>query len=104
MSKETKQNKEKIEYYTLRPNLKQIYGKKVDKNTKFKEKTEDGSVEQIFENLTLTTIIKNEYEQSKIKVKEESKMTVTVPEGKNLLLGGKSNVHIRRISRRSKRY
>ena len=27
--------KEKIEYYTLRPNLKQIYGKKVTKETTF---------------------------------------------------------------------
>ena len=55
MSKQ-KEKKEKVEYYTLRPNLKQIYCKKVTKDTKFEDKTEDGSVIQTFENLTLTTI------------------------------------------------
>ena len=49
---------EKIEYYTLKPNLKQIYGKKVTKDTVFTEKTEDGTVEQEFKDLTLTTKIK----------------------------------------------
>lgn len=71
---------EKIEYYTIRPNLKQIYGKKVTKNTKFEEKTEDGTVHQKFENLTLTTEIKTKYEQGKIKIKEESKIEIKVPE------------------------
>ena len=76
---------EKIEYYTLRPNLKQIYGKKVDKNTKFTEKTEDGTVEQEFKDLTLITRIKKEMEQGGFKIVEESTMTVTVPEGTVLI-------------------
>lgn len=84
MSKK-KAKKEKVEYYTLRPNLKQIYGKKVTKETKFEDKTEDGSVVQTFENLTLTTIVKNEYERGSIKVKEESKMVVEVPENTILI-------------------
>lgn len=76
---------EKIEYYTLRPNLKQMYGKKVTKDTTFTEKTEDGTVEQEFKDLTLTTKIKTESEQGEFKIVEESKVTVTMPEGTILI-------------------
>ena len=76
---------EKIEYYTLRPNLKQMYGKKVNKDTVFTEKTEDGTVEQEFKDLTLTTTIKKEMEQSGFKIVEESTVKVTMPEGTVLI-------------------
>ncbi|MBQ8044099.1 MAG: hypothetical protein IJ272_08150 [Clostridia bacterium] len=76
---------EKIEYYTLKPNLKQIYGKKVTKDTVFTEKTEDGRVTQEFKDLTLTTRIKSEMEQGGFKIVEESTMTVTMPEGTILI-------------------
>ena len=76
---------EKIEYYTLKPNLKQIYGKKVTKDTVFTEKTEDGAVEQEFKDLTLTTKIKKEIEQGGFKIEEESTMKVTMPEGTVLI-------------------
>lgn len=72
---------EKIEYYTLKPNLKQVYGKKIMKDTVFTEKTEDGTVEQECKDLTLTTKIKKEMEQGGFKIVEESVMKVTVPEG-----------------------
>lgn len=76
---------EKIEYYTLKPNLKQMYGKKVDKDTVFTEKTEDGTVEQEFKDLTLTTTIKKEMEQGGFKIIEESTVKVTMPEGTVLI-------------------
>lgn len=76
---------EKIEYYTLKPNLKQIYGKKVTKDTVFTEKTEDGTVEQEFKDLTLTTRIKKEIEQGGFKIVEESSVKVTMPEGTVLI-------------------
>ena len=76
---------DKIEYYTLKPNLKQIYGKKVTKDTTFTEKTEDGTVEQKFKDLTLTTRIKKEIEQGGFKIVEESTIKVTVPEGTVLI-------------------
>ena len=76
---------EKIEYYTLRPNLKQVYGKKVMKDTTFTEKTEDGTVEQELKDLTLTTKIKKEMEQGGFTIVEESTMTVTMPEGTILI-------------------
>lgn len=76
---------EKIEYYTVRPNLKQIYGKKVTKDTEFTERTEDGTVEQTFKDLTLTTVIKREAEQGDFKFVEESTVKVTVPDGTILI-------------------
>lgn len=76
---------EKIEYYTLKPNLKQIYGKKVTKDTVFTERTEDGTVEQEFKDLTLITKVKKEMEQGGFKIVEESTMTVTMPEGTVLI-------------------
>ena len=44
---------EKLEYFTIMPNLKQFYGKTVTKDTVFDEKTENGYVTQHFEDLTL---------------------------------------------------
>lgn len=79
---------EKLEYFTIMPNLKQFYGKTVTKDTIFDEKTEDGTVEQHFENLTLTTKIKKEVEMNDDNpygVKEETTITVTVPEGTVLI-------------------
>jgi len=76
---------EKIEYYTLRPNLKQIYGKKVDETTEFIEKTEDGTVNQTFKNLTLTTMIKKTNIVGGYEIEEESKVTVKVPKGTILI-------------------
>lgn len=79
---------EKLEYFTIEPNLKQFYGKTVTKDTIFDEKTEDGTVEQHFENLTLTTKIKREAEATEnrpFSVKEETTMIVTVPEGTILI-------------------
>lgn len=76
---------EKIEYYTLRPNLKQIYGKKVTKDTEFEEKTEDGTVTQTFKDLVLTTKIKKQEEQGSFKWEEDTTIKVTVPEGTILI-------------------
>lgn len=75
----------KIEYYTVKPNLKQVYGKKVNKDTVFTEKTEDGTVTQEFKDLTLITKVKKEVEQGGFKIVEESTMTVTMPEGTILI-------------------
>ena len=72
---------EKVEYYTLRPNLKQIYGKQVNNKTQFTEKTEDGTVTQEFKNLTLTTNIKKKEKLGKIEIEEESKIKIKVPSG-----------------------
>lgn len=75
----------KLEYYTVKPSLKQIYGKRVTKNTKFKEKTEDGRVTQTFEDLTLTTHIKSKVESGEFTIEEDSKLSVKMPEGTILI-------------------
>ena len=75
----------KLEYYVYQPSLKQIYGKKVDKNTEFTEKTEDGRVEQSFKKLTLTTHVKSKSKQGKFEIEEDSTMKIKVPEGTVLL-------------------
>ncbi|MBQ2350428.1 MAG: hypothetical protein II393_04115 [Cytophagales bacterium] len=75
----------KLEYYVYQPSLKQIYGKKVDKNTEFTEKTEDGRVEQSFKKLTLTTHVKSKTKQGKFEIEEDSTMKIKVPSGTILL-------------------
>ena len=76
---------EKIEYYTLRPNLKQIYGKKVNEETEFTEQTEDGNVHQTFKDLTLTTKIHKTSTIGDYEIEETSEVKVKVPSGTILI-------------------
>lgn len=83
----------KLEYYTIRPSLKQFYGIKVDEKTKFDEKTEDGAVVQHFEDLTLVTEITKKVESNEnnpFEIEENSKMTVKMPSG-TILIWDESN-------------
>lgn len=75
----------KLEYYVYAPSLKQIYGKKVDKNTEFTEKTENGKVKQTFKDLVLTTNVKSKTKQGNFEIEENSTMKIKVPEGTVLL-------------------
>ena len=50
------------ELFTIKPSLKQYYGRTVTKEMKFDETTEDGIVHQILDNLVLKTIIDKEDE------------------------------------------
>lgn len=75
----------KLEYYVYAPSLKQIYGKKVDKDTKFTEKTENGRVKQTFKDLVLTTNVKSKTKQGNFEIEENSTMKIKVPEGTVLL-------------------
>jgi len=78
----------KLEYYTIKPKLVQYYGIKVNEETKFDEKTDDGCVEQHFENLTLTTVVKKKKvadDNNPYEAEEESKMTVKMPSGTILI-------------------
>lgn len=75
----------KLEYYTVKPSLKQIYGKKVTKDTVFTEQTDDGRVHQEFKDLTLTTHIKNEVENGGFKITETSELIIKMPEGTILI-------------------
>jgi len=78
----------KLEYFTIKPSLRQYYGVTVHKDTKFDEKTENGIVEQHLENLTLTTVIHKKTEKNDempYEIEEESKMTIKMPSGTVLI-------------------
>jgi hypothetical protein len=78
----------KLEYFTIKPNLKQFYGITVNENTKFDEQIEDGSIKQHFENLTLTTTVEKKLEPNEnnpFEVTEESKMAIKMPSGTILI-------------------
>lgn len=73
------------ELFTIRPSLKQYYGRTINKDTKFDEKTENGEVHQILDNLTLTTEINRESEYDGIKSVEHSKLVQTLRDDMILL-------------------
>ena len=78
----------KLEYFTVRPSLKQFYGVKVNEDTIFDEETENGNVKQHFENLTLTTEITKKSEATETMpydIEETSKMTIKMPVGTILI-------------------
>ncbi len=72
--------KEKVEYYTLKPSLRQYFGRKVNKSLKFDETTEDGKVHQVLDNLVLTTTIKDE-RKTKMIINGKEKEIVTQENG-----------------------
>lgn len=53
------EKKEKVEYYTLRPSLRQFFGRRVKKSLEFDEYTEDKKIHQTLKDLILTTEIKD---------------------------------------------
>lgn len=73
------------ELFTVKPSLKQYYGRTITKETKFKEETDDGEVKQELKNLVLITEINRESEYGGVKSKEHSKLTQELPEGIVLL-------------------
>lgn len=83
--------KTKIEYYTVRPNLKQLFGRKITKELEFDEYTDNKKVHQTLKNCILTTFIVNEEETSingvkgKVVTKEETKIVQTLPVGTILI-------------------
>lgn len=80
---------EKIEYYALKPSLRQYFGRKVNKSLKFDEWTENKKVHQVMENGVLTTYINEERtitilgngKEEKVISKEESKIVQEIPTG-----------------------
>jgi hypothetical protein len=79
----------KIEYYTLKPSLRQYFGRKVNKSLKFDEWTENKKVHQVMEKGVLTTYINEERtitilgngKEEKVVSKEESKIVQEIPTG-----------------------
>lgn len=69
------------ELFTVKPSLKQYYGRTVTKEMKFDEKTDNGEIHQTLENCVLTTEINKEWEVGGIKNKLHSVQTEELPEG-----------------------
>lgn len=73
------------ELFTIRPSLKQYYGRTVTKDTEFDETTENGEVHQTLKDCVLTTEIKKEWEQGGICNKFHAVQTTELPEGSVLI-------------------
>lgn len=71
----------KNELFTVKPSLKQYYGRTITKDTKFDETTDDGVVRQTLEDLVLTTYIKRTTNFNGVTSSEESTLKQELPEG-----------------------
>lgn len=69
------------ELFTVKPSLKQYYGRTVTKETELDEKTENGEIHQTLKNCVLTTEIKKEWQQGEIKNSCHIVTTSEIPEG-----------------------
>ena len=69
------------ELFTVKPSLKQYYGRTVTKELEFDETSENGEVHQTMKNCVLTTEINKEWQQGDIKNTYHSVQTETLPEG-----------------------
>lgn len=90
---ENKETKENVEYYTLKPRLKQFFGRKITKSLTFDEKTDDKKIHQTLKDLILTTKIRDTRtitmlingEKKEIKTKETSTIKQNLVEGMILI-------------------
>lgn len=69
------------ELFTIKPSLKQYYGRTVTKDMEFDETSENGEVHQILKNCVLTTEINKEWKQGDIENTYHSVQTEKLPEG-----------------------
>lgn len=76
---------EKHELFTIKPSLRQYYGRTVKKDTFFDEYTEDKKVHQTLKNFLLTTKINRETEYNGVKSTENSILIQELPEGTILI-------------------
>lgn len=76
---------EKNELFTIKPSLKQFYGRTVTKDMEFDEMTDNKTVHQTLKNLVLTTEINKESEYEGVKSTEKSTLTQELPEGTILI-------------------
>ena len=69
------------ESFIMQPLLQPVLGVTVTKDTDIDDITEDGTSHQIIKGTTFITEVNRESEKDNVKIKEESKLTVEVPEG-----------------------
>lgn len=78
---------EKPEYFIVKPSVKLFGGIKVTKETEFETYNDDKTVHQTLKNLVLTTKVRKKIDYNGIKTKEESKVTIKLPEEIVLIWG-----------------
>lgn len=70
-----------VETFMIAPHYKPFLGVTISKNTDIDDITEDGTIHQIIKGTKFITEVKRESEQNDIKIKEESKLEMDLPEG-----------------------
>lgn len=73
------------ELFTVKPSLKQYYGRTVTKELEFDETSENGEIHQTLKNCVLTTEINKKWEQGAIKNTYHGIQTEELPEGTILI-------------------
>jgi hypothetical protein len=73
------------ELFTIKPSLRQYYGRTVTKEMEFDEFTDDKTIHQTLKDLVLTTEINRESEFNGVKSTEKSILTQELPEGTILI-------------------
>lgn len=73
------------ELFTIKPSLRQYYGRTVTKEMEFDESTDDKTVHQTLKDLVLTTEVNKETEYNGVKSTEKSILTQELPEGTILI-------------------
>ena len=73
------------ELFTIKPSLKQYYGRTVTKDMEFNETVDNGDIHQTLKDLVLTTEINKEWEQDGIKNTLKSVQTEELKEGTILI-------------------
>ena len=76
---------ERNELFTIKPSLKQYYGRTVTKEMEFDEYTDDKSIHQTLKDLILTTEISKESNYAGVKSTEHSLLKQELPEGTILI-------------------
>ena len=76
---------EKVERFMIKPHYALFFGVTVTKDTDIEDETEDGTVHQTIKGTIFTTIKKDEREHNGVKIQEDSKLVVEVPEGTRLI-------------------
>lgn len=76
---------ETVERFMMKPHYGLFLGVTVTKDTDIEDEVDDGKVHQTIKGTTFTTIKKDTIEKDGVKVTEESKLIVEVPEGTRLI-------------------
>jgi hypothetical protein len=76
---------EKIERYMIKPHYGLMLGITVTKDTDIDDVTEDGKVHQTIKGTIFTTEKNNTYEHNGMKITEQSKLVVELPENTRLV-------------------